>query len=147
NFIAFDLRGLTTPTYLGTDYKATQQAVFASLNKDIVKNATGRAVRDAIDDMYSISPIVQKEDSEVPGWSSTTGSPSPHDFYRDVVAPSCRNCHMSQDTTPATGPSPTRTFNDWDQQSELSLTGSGSFAAGLVCEQNAMPNALITHRR
>ena len=141
NFIAFDLRSLTTPTYNGTNYKSTQQVVFRQLNQDHVAKATSKAVLDVLAEMYA-GGGTQDENSEVGGWSSTSGTPSPHDFYRDVVAPSCRGCHMSQDTTPAGGPSPTPTFNDWDQKSELQ-----TFATSLVCQQQVMPHALITHRR
>jgi hypothetical protein len=139
NFIPFDLRGLTVPT-LG----AAEQAAFKSLNTEIVLSSEpGQAIRDVIADLYPGAAATQNQNSQVPGWSSATGSPSPHDFYRDVVAPSCRNCHNSQDTT--VGTTPTSTPNDWDQASELN--GLAGFAATYVCQQQVMPHALITHRR
>ena len=144
NFIAFDLRGLTLPTYLGVDYKATQQAAFKALNTDIVLSAQpGRAVRAMIASMYPAGSSTQNENSETVGWRSTAGSPSPYAFYRDVIAASCRTCHYSQDTS--VRGSPTRTFNDWDQASELAKI-AGTTAA-FVCQQQVMPHALITHRR
>ena len=144
NFIAFDLRGLTTPVFGGVDYKATQQKTFKRLNKDIVLSTQpGRAIRSLIERMYPGTEVTQNESVQVPGWHKTSGSPSPRDFYRDVIAPSCRTCHYSQDTS--TGKSPTKTFNDWDQVSELA--GVAGVTAQYVCQLQQMPHALITHRR
>ena len=96
-----------------------------------------------IERMYPGTEVTQNENVQVPGWKKTSGSPSPRDFYRDVVAPSCRTCHYSQDSTQGRSPSPTPT--DWDQVSELA-TFAGS-AAAFVCQLQQMPHALITHRR
>jgi cytochrome c5 len=144
NFIAFDLRGLTTPVFGGTDFKAAQQAEFKRLNKDMVLSTRpGRSIRSLIERMYPGTEVTQNESVQVPGWKQTSGTPSPRDFYRDVVAPSCRTCHYSQDSSQGGSPSSTQT--DWDQVSELAKFADS--AAAFVCQLQQMPHALITHRR
>src|SRR5207253_3258331 len=126
----------------GTDWLVAQEPQFLKLNRDMVLGAQpGQAVRDVISDMYPALATTQNQNSQVPGWSGTTGSPSQKDMYRDVIAASCRNCHNSLDTSIGTTPTPT--YNDWDSATGFPGGSVGSF----VCTLNVMPHALITHRR
>jgi mono/diheme cytochrome c family protein len=150
NLIAFDFRSLTTPKIVlppattPVDFKATQQATFKRLNKDMVlASLPGRPIRSLIERMYPGSEVNQNENVQVPGWKKKTGSPSDRDVYRDVVAPSCRTCHYSQDSSD--DPTPTKTVLDWDQSSELGQRAAET--AIFVCTAQLMPHALITHRR
>src|SRR5215831_7354759 len=77
NFLPFDLHFYNFPI---AKPKATQQAAFKNLNKDIVKGVdqattTGAAIVEVIDSaLYPGNSATQVEDRPVPGWD--TGNPN-----------------------------------------------------------------------
>lgn len=127
-FLPFDLHGYT---YTAAPFdKASQQAVFKSLNETIVKNTPPDAViSDLIAEWYSPGPN-QDENKIVTGWNATAAEQT---FYRDTVGRTCRTCHV-------TNPAPTLRF---DQPAQLKdILGT---AEARVCIEHVMPHAKVTH--
>ena len=126
-FIPFDLISLTAPD------NAAQQALFKSLNQDIVLATNPPdATVEVIDAMYAGGALDQIIGFSVPGWSSDNEQ---QEVYAGVVAPSCRSCHISQ------GP----TNIAWDDGADFKSVGA--FIASYVCNLHVMPHALVTHNR
>lgn len=143
NFIAFDLRGFELATVAGVDHKADQQDEFKKLNEEMVLSSEpSQAIRDVIAQMYSgTNPNIQDEASRVAGWNGTNaaGGANQPQVYADVIAQSCRTCHMSQ------GDAVTPSQIEWD---DAATTATRKFGiSGFVCSSHVMPHALITHRR
>lgn len=144
SFIPFDLTGLHTPVYSGTDYKVTQQDEFKRLNTEMVwETGNLNAIREVIEKMYGGAGFPlndQVEGFAVAGWDvlnplgTAVTEPTPRDTYAQVVGPSCRSCHITQ------APSGIA----WDDRSQWV---GNSFIASLVCNSHKMPHAIATHNR
>ena len=109
--------------------KASQQAAFKQLNEDIV-NATqpGPAISEVVAGMYP--GATQEENFVVVGWN---GDPVYQIMYRDVVARTCRTCHVANsfpDLTFQTAPQAIVRLGNIEQR---------------VCAQGVMPHAKRTH--
>jgi cytochrome c5 len=128
-FIPFDLRFYT---FGPAPYdKASQQAVFKSLNQDIVMNAgPNPAVAEIITKMYAGGPT-QDENFVATGWNA---QPPQQAMYTNVVAHTCRSCH-------ATNSFPAIRF---DQASQMIDTRLGTIESR-VCVQHVMPHSKRTH--
>lgn len=132
-FLPFDLRIYTFPV---ANSKAAQQAEFKGLNEDIVKEValgTGAtAISDLVDAFYEGGAAVQDEEAVVPGWEPADPASDHNKFYREVLAPTCRTCHISQ---PFGAPT-FATKEDFHNQI--------GFIKQLVCNQKIMPHAQRT---
>ncbi|MGA9997517.1 MAG: hypothetical protein WBP93_19030 [Pyrinomonadaceae bacterium] len=133
HFIPFDLLNMYPVQNLSQD-------TVRELNCDIVRHAPPSAeLEEVITSMYASTCVVQGQGQRtgypVPGWYDYAGTPSKADVYANVVAPSCRSCHLSQSPSNIT----------WaDAQTFL---GYGGIISSLVCTKHAMPHALVTHNR
>ncbi len=139
-FLPFDLATFTFSTLPGYT-KSDQQAAFRLLNKEIVLSTNpGKAIEEVIDEMYENGNLVQIEDFVVPGWDTDDAS---RDFYRNVIAKSCRSCHLATTLKPTalsgTKGFPLRFRNKSDVVDRL-----GSIQA-LVCSAHVMPHSLVTY--
>ncbi len=111
--------------------KATQQPIFKQLNEDIVKNTPpGAALAEVITKMYTPGPN-QNETFVADGWNA---QPVPQNMYKDVVARTCRTCHIANSF-------PSLKFDQSTQMTD-SLLGS---VETRVCSQFVMPHAKVTH--
>lgn len=127
-FLPFDLRLYTFAP--APHDKATQQAAFKQLNEDIVKNTPpDAAIADVITKMYPGGPA-QDETFVVSGWNASADRQA---MYRNVVAPTCRTCHVANVFPPL----------KFDQSSQLIDILGG--AESKVCEDHIMPHAKRTH--
>ena len=131
-FVPFDLRLYTFSTEPGLS-RAEQEVAFKVLNETMVLGTNpNSAISDVITEMYSgADPNVQEEDFAVAGWN-TPGLTE--DLYKDVIAPSCRMCHIALPVE------------------ELRFGSAADFQARLgpveerVCDDYVMPHAKVTHR-
>jgi uncharacterized repeat protein (TIGR01451 family) len=142
-FIPFDLREFTftQAPYNGHD-KSTEQPHFKSLNQDFVLATNPpSAIVDVIGEFYAGGSAMQIEDFAVCGWKdvSTPGCtatnvvPNQVETYKEVVASTCRSCHLSQ------APSSI----DWTTATKFkNLAASIDYA---VCTAHYMPHAKVTH--
>jgi uncharacterized repeat protein (TIGR01451 family) len=142
-FIPFDLREFTftQAPYNGHD-KATEQPHFKSLNQDFVLATNPpSATADVINEFYAGGSATQIEnfavcgwkDVSVPGCTATSLVPNQVQTYKEVVASTCRGCHLSQ------APSSI----DWTTAAKFkNLAASIDFA---VCTGHYMPHAKVTH--
>ena len=127
-FLPFDLN---TYTYAGAPFdKASQQAVFKSLNETIVKNSPpDTVISDLISQWYTGGPT-QNENAVVSGWNANAAEQT---FYRDTLARTCRTCHVTNAFAPLR----------FDQASQLKdILGSAEVR---VCTDHVMPHAKVTH--
>jgi hypothetical protein len=128
-FLPFDLHFYTFP--LAPNDKANQQAVFKSMNENIVKNTPpDPAIENLITRWYAGGPT-QDENVVVSGWDT---QPSHHAMYQNVVSRACRTCHVAN------------VFQaiKFDQASQvIDILGS---VETRVCVQHVMPHAKVTHR-
>ncbi|MCH7700398.1 MAG: hypothetical protein IID37_01805 [Planctomycetes bacterium] len=129
-FLPFDLSLYTfTPAPTATD-KATQQPDFKLLNEDIVAGSPpDTAIEEVITKMYD-GVAVQDEEFVVDGWNATGLE---QQMYRDVVARSCRTCHIGNFDAEL----------QFDQSADLKDTLLGA-VEGRVCTEFVMPHAKVT---
>lgn len=126
-FLPFDLHYYT---FSPLKPKAAQQAAFKQLNEDIVKNTPpDAAIADVVTKMYA-GGANQDESFVVAGWNAT---PNRQVMYRDVVARTCRTCHVANVF-------PTLKFDQSTQV--IDLLGASE---NRVCVQHVMPHAKRTH--
>jgi hypothetical protein len=120
--------------------KPDQQEAIYQLNQNVLNTNTNRAERELIAGWYPPGPHIQKEDFLPPGATP--------DFYLNVIARSCRTCHIAQ--------------RDELSIRDLTFSKAGSVTDGalsivlrgfkeLVCGQTddlvrayAMPNSAVT---
>lgn len=142
-FIPFDLREFTftQAPYNGHD-KSTEQPHFKSLNQDFVLATNPpSATADVIGEFYAGGSPTQIEDFAVCGWKdvSTPGCtatslvPNQVQTYKEVVASTCRSCHLSQ--APST--------IDWTTAAKFKNLAASIDNA--VCTGHYMPHAKVTH--
>ncbi len=139
-FLPFDLPTFTFSSIPGYT-KSDQQYAFRLLNKEIVMSTNpGKAIEEVIEKMYEHGSVVQIEDFVVPGWDTDDTS---RDFYKNVIAKSCRNCHIASTLKPTTLQGtkgfPYRFRNKSDVVDRL-----GSIQA-LICSAYVMPHSLVTY--
>lgn len=130
-FIPFDVAEFTFPNVAGFD-KASQQPVFKQLNEDIVRatEPLNSSIDEVITGMYSGGPV-QSEDFVVTGWN---GQPNEQVMYREVVARTCRTCHVAN------------VFPSLQFTASTQVANLLGQAESRVCVQNVMPHALRTHK-
>lgn len=132
-FLPFDIHFYTFTT--APFDKAGQQDEFETLNKDVVAFVPSSlpgdtAITDLINGLHPVPGADQDENFVVTGWNA---QPLEQQMYRDVVARTCRTCHIA---------SP---FID------LKFSDSGQAKSRLgaietrVCAQHVMPHAKRTH--
>jgi len=130
SFLPFDLHYYTFAP--APNDKASQQAAFKLLNETIVKNTPpDPIIAEVIDNMYAAGPI-QSENFVVPGWHDAA-QPIKDGMYREVVARTCRTCHVGNVFPPLK-------FNQASQV--IDRLGS---VENRVCVQHVMPHAKRTH--
>jgi hypothetical protein len=143
-FLPFDTHFYTFPAL---NPKAAQQAAIKDLN-DLVKlthtqepgsiSATN-AIADMIDGMYTPPPPLPEQDENfvVSGWNS---QPIRQGMYKDVIARTCRTCHVANIFGTAAPGSLPLVF---DQSSQfIDVLGK---AESRVCVQHVMPHARVPH--
>ena len=143
-FLPFDL---SLYTFLNDTDKDAQQAEFKVMN-EIVSHVASKLVDDppvasnpeivtVISEMYSgIDPSVQEEGFVVPDW---TGSALQEQMYTDVLAPSCRTCHLAH--SGSTSGFPGLRFGSHNE-----FVGRLGKAEARTCKpQFVMPHAKVTH--
>jgi hypothetical protein len=128
-FLPFDLHFYTFAP--APNDKLTQQPFFKQLNEDIVKNTPpGTALAEVITKMYANGPN-QDENFAVPGWDAQA---VPRNMYKDVVARTCRTCHIANSFAPL----------KFDQSTQMTDTLLGGVEVR-VCSQYVMPHAKVPH--
>jgi hypothetical protein len=136
NFLPFDLHLFTFPALKS---KASQQANFKNLNRDIVREVAvgtgtqGTAIVELIDTINPAAQANQLENAVITNWDAGNSSSNAHRFYRDVFARTCRTCHVS---LPFSAPAFT---NKVDFENQM---GTVQFR---VCTQKIMPHAKRTN--
>ncbi|RCS57461.1 hypothetical protein DU000_08370 [Parvibium lacunae] len=141
-------------TFSASGTKAAQELAFKTLNEQIVNAAPPVGVADPIREVVAGlnnngAAATQIHNFTVPGWQvGQSANVSAQDvFYRNVVATSCRTCHIAQ-------PFPQLQFNTSRKFLHLdafnSISGNNNFmmlgtAQSRVCGDYSMPHALRTH--
>lgn len=143
-FIPFDNHFYTFP--LAND-KAAQQAEMQELNdlvklthtQDTLSISATSAIVEMIDGMYTPPPPLPEQDENfvVTGWSS---QPIQQGMYRDVIARTCRTCHVANIFGDSAGAVPL-VFDQATQYADI--LGK---AESRVCTQHVMPHAVVPHR-
>jgi hypothetical protein len=143
-FLPFDNHYYTFPA---ANPKAAQQQAMKDLN-DLVKlthtqdptsiSATP-VIPEMIDGMYTPPPPLPEQDENfvVAGWNS---QPIQQGMYRDVIARTCRTCHVANIFGDSAGAFPL-TFDQRTQYTDV--LGK---AESRVCTQHVMPHAVVPHR-
>lgn len=129
--------------------KLAQQSAFKLMN-EMVSYVASKPVGDppvasapeivaVVAEMYSGgNPGIQEEEFVVPLWS---GDPLQEQMYREVLAPSCRMCHLAvADVAPGGSASPLRFGSHADFVSKLAKAETRTCEPELV-----MPHAKVTH--
>jgi mono/diheme cytochrome c family protein/cytochrome c5 len=138
NFLPFDLHLFNFPA---TNSKAAQEAAFKALNTDIVKpvskaTTTGDAIIEVIDSAFyppaGTGAIPQKAEV-IANWEPGNATSNRHKFYQNVLAPTCRTCHIAQ---PFSAP----TFN-----ASADFESLISSVQDKVCTRKIMPHAQRTN--
>ena len=143
-FLPFDNHFYTFPAALD---KTAQQAAIKELN-DLVKLthtqqpgsiSAAPAITEMIDAMYTPPPPLpeQQEDFVVSGWNS---QPIQQGMYKDVVAQTCRTCHVANIFGIAGPGSFPLVFNEGSQL--IDVLGK---AESRICTQHVMPHAVVPH--
>lgn len=131
-FLPFDLHYYTFAG--GAPDKLAQQPVFKDLNQKIVANAPVDAViGEVITKMYAGGPN-QDENFAISGWQNAPSQPLKEQVYKDVVARTCRTCHIAN-------PTPALNFNQASQ-----LIDRLGAVEQRVCVQHVMPHSKVTHK-
>jgi hypothetical protein len=90
HFLPFDTGNFEFSKRPGSAWtKEAQQEAIYQLNQNVLNTNTNRAERELIAGWYPPGPHVQKEDFVPQGVAS-------QDFYLNVIARSCRTCHIAQ---------------------------------------------------
>ncbi len=130
-FLPFDLHYYTFAG--GAPDKLAQQGAFKDMNQQIVAHApVDAAIGDLITQMYAGGPN-QDENLLVSGWQNAPGQPLKEQTYREVVARTCRTCHVANTFAPL----------NFDQAQEF-IDRLGSIE-NRVCAQHVMPHSRVTH--
>lgn len=88
-FLPFDTR------FFKLNNPATDHALFKQFNQTMVLAAGANpAIADVVNGMYANNAVQQNVDYVPPGWSSSELDKT---LYKHVIAPACRNCHLSHD--------------------------------------------------
>jgi len=132
--------------------KADQQLALYNLNQNVRNAGPTLAEQDLITGWYQTSPPnapVLDENFTPPSWQAI-GDPNAIDFYRKVVARSCRTCHVAlvegfnfdhyQNIAPNT-----TTDRFFDPALDLGINVCGG--SGQFVRDHMMPNSLITFNR
>jgi mono/diheme cytochrome c family protein len=142
-FVPFDL---SLYEFLDDADEAAQQSEFKVMN-EMVSHVASKLVDDppvisnpeivaVISEMYSgVDPNVQEEGFVVPLWN---GAALQEQMYTDVLAPSCRTCHLAHSA--ATSGFPGLRFG-----SHADFVSRLGTAESVVCSQFVMPHAKVTH--
>jgi hypothetical protein len=131
-FLPFDLHYYTFAG--GAADKTAQQLAFKHLNQDIVANApVDPTIGEVITKMYTSDPNKQDENFVAAGWQNTPSQPLKEQVYKDVVARTCRTCHIAN-------PTPALHFD----QAQQMIDKLGSVEQR-VCVQHVMPHSKVTY--
>jgi hypothetical protein len=131
-FLPFDLHYYTFAG--GAPDKLAQQPAFKNLNQQIVANAPpDPIIGEVITNMYAGGPN-EDENFVVNGWKNAPSQPLKEQVYRDVVARTCRTCHIANHD-------PNLTFS----QAQQMIDRLGSVEQR-VCVQHVMPHSKVTHK-
>ena len=117
---------------------ASQQAAFKTLNETIVKDhPPNAAIAEVITEMYA-GGSTQDDDFVVAGWDDGLPTVSIDELmYQEVIAPSCRTCHLSNTFVA----SPSLAFNDTSHVEQR--LGAVEIR---TCGELVMPHAKVTHK-
>ncbi|HEY0712759.1 MAG TPA: hypothetical protein VGF45_08805, partial [Polyangia bacterium] len=139
SFREFDLRSFRYP---GANPQSAQEANFKRQNAMVQASRPSFAISDLIERFYGgpTLPSATFDPNALPsGWVDNT------DLYRDVVAESCRTCHVAlPERQTDTAGNAVSSAIDWDSLSDFD--GRKAFIGLLVCDAKAMPNANITFK-
>jgi hypothetical protein len=133
SFREFDLASFKYSKLSGAS-RAKQEANFATQNFMVQNSNPSEPIQEIIENWYfsNGNDGSHQDPNAVPsGWS---GHP---DLYLNVVAKSCRTCHVAQSSVSADGIS-------WDTYDEF--RGDYPFIQDYVCTSNQMPQSLITYK-
>lgn len=140
SFLPFDLGLYNFPVSNG---KAAQQPSFKGLNEDIVLGVAtanvaagnpGAEIIELIDEFYDGGALADQVDEPVvDDWDKANPSSDINRLYREVFAPTCRTCHISQ---PYAAPPYGR---------EIDFRGDIVAIQSRVCNQKVMPHAKRTN--
>jgi hypothetical protein len=135
-FLPFDLHYYTFAG--GAADKVAQQPAFKHLNQDIVENAPVDAtIGEVIAKMYAgADPNKQDENFVAAGWQNAPSQPLKEQVYRDVVARTCRTCHVANSTSSLR----------FDQAQQMIDNGRLGSVELRVCSQYVMPHSKVTYQ-
>lgn len=136
SFREFDVTAFRYPGGAVVPDAATLQALF-DLNQLVKLSDPQPAIVDLIDGWYAAAAPAQDSDWTPPAWQTT--SPGHTNLYRQVVAQSCRTCHVAFNRDQTTFGI---NWTTWDQF----LTYRGSIEPMVCGSSKYMPHALITYR-
>ena len=134
SFREFDLHSYRFPGSSVTPAPAVLPDFF-TLNQLVKASGPQQAIIDLINGWYAASSTVE----DVTWFPAPAWTPHP-DFYHQLVAESCRTCHI------AFGSDQDQGLN-WNSYAQLKQKHTGFDAIGsAVCSARYMPHALITYR-
>jgi hypothetical protein len=147
HFLPYDLGNFEFSSKPGLT-KADQQLALYNLNRNVLNSGPTQAEKDLIAGWYSGGTTL--DENYTPTSWLATGDPTAIDFYRKVMARSCRTCHVAMIEP--------YNFDHYDNVSPFAQTvvfPDASFDVGVnICggsqsirRDHMMPNSLITFNR
>ncbi|MFI5104262.1 MAG: carboxypeptidase-like regulatory domain-containing protein, partial [Terriglobales bacterium] len=133
SFREFDLTSLKYPA---ANPQALQEANFKVLNQIVAASAPAGAITDLVNGWYAGNSATQITTYVPTGWTAT---PQKHDLYANVVAKSCRTCHVAQDAVSNNSVISWLNYSMFQQK-------RGTIQAFVCGANKLMPQALVTYK-
>lgn len=138
SFREFDIPAFRFPGGAINPTALTQQALY-DLNQLVKLSGPQPAIVDLIDGWYATAPPAQDNNWAPAAWKTPAVPAQAEPLYRNVVARSCRTCHV------AFGSDPVPFGIDWTTYAQFRSHRGG--VDSYVCGTNKfMPHALITYK-
>lgn len=136
SFREFDL---DTFLYPSTNSRAAQESNFKSLNDQVVASAPSPAIQDLIQHWYPGGVPPQNNTYVPPGWSVEPN------LYLQVVATSCRTCHIAQPDNTSAGGTSGIDFTKYDDAGTFADFKGRVFQSAFCGPNKYMPHAKVTY--
>ena len=130
-FLPFDLNSFQYGVNVSGASRRDDEAAFKQLNYGVYKYNATRAEIQLLEKWYggpNLPNSVQNNDAVPDGWSNH------EDLYRNVIARSCRTCHVAQ--VPGYDFSDFASFNQYSKD-----------ASRYICTEKNMPNSKVTYEK